>query len=295
MKIKDFYELVEQKKSPDASLLANLQYRIKKYPFFQPDIFIYLKCLYLSNSDIFYTELGRLAALVKDRKALFYYIMNDLYSQFQQKVEKKLTKNRTDQLISAFFSTLNEPENDSVLNDILINSNNILSTDYFSYLNSKGEDINSTSINYIPLEDLLETEDDLLLSPEIISNSMDQLEENELPVLKHQDIIDQFIAKAASEDSLRIQLDPSAYDEVDETDPDDLSDIHLSASNEELENDFFFTQTLANIYIKQKKYQRAYEIIKHLSLNYPEKSVYFADQLSFLAKVIKNTKNLNNK
>ena len=62
-----------------------------------------------------------------------------------------------------------------------------------------------------------------------------------------------------------------------------------NASDKELDDDIFFTQTLANIYIKQKKYNRAYEIIKRLSLNYPEKNTYFADQLSFLEKLIKNS------
>ena len=61
-------------------------------------------------------------------------------------------------------------------------------------------------------------------------------------------------------------------------------------NEEELTEDIFFTETLAKIYIKQKKYEKAYKIIKHLSLNYPKKNIYFADQLSFLEKLIINTK-----
>lgn len=45
-------------------------------------------------------------------------------------------------------------------------------------------------------------------------------------------------------------------------------------------------ESLAKIYIKQRRYERAFEIISNLSLNYPEKSVYFADQLRFLQKLI---------
>ena len=48
------------------------------------------------------------------------------------------------------------------------------------------------------------------------------------------------------------------------------------------------SQSLAKIFIKQGRYERAYEIISNLSLNYPEKSVYFADQLRFLEKLIIN-------
>ena len=50
----------------------------------------------------------------------------------------------------------------------------------------------------------------------------------------------------------------------------------------------FLTETLARIYIKQKKYDRALEIIRSLYLNFPEKSIYFADQLRFLEKLVRN-------
>jgi tetratricopeptide (TPR) repeat protein len=50
-----------------------------------------------------------------------------------------------------------------------------------------------------------------------------------------------------------------------------------------------FTETLARIYIKQKRYDRALEIIKSLYLKYPEKNSYFADQIRFLEKLIANT------
>ena len=48
------------------------------------------------------------------------------------------------------------------------------------------------------------------------------------------------------------------------------------------------SESLAKIFIKQGRYERAFEIISNLSLNYPEKSVYFADQLRFLEKLIIN-------
>ncbi len=42
--------------------------------------------------------------------------------------------------------------------------------------------------------------------------------------------------------------------------------------------------------ISERKYSEAIEILKHLNLNNPKKSVYFADQIRFLEKIIANTK-----
>lgn len=50
------------------------------------------------------------------------------------------------------------------------------------------------------------------------------------------------------------------------------------------------TLTLVKIYLKQKKYHRALEILKTLALNNPEKSVYFADQIRFLEKLLTHLK-----
>ena len=52
----------------------------------------------------------------------------------------------------------------------------------------------------------------------------------------------------------------------------------------------FYTESLAHIYIKQRKYERALEIIKCISLKNPEKNIYFADQIRFLEKLIINVK-----
>lgn len=46
------------------------------------------------------------------------------------------------------------------------------------------------------------------------------------------------------------------------------------------------SESLAKIYIKTHRYERAYEILSRLSLAFPEKSAYFADQLRFLRKLM---------
>ena len=52
--------------------------------------------------------------------------------------------------------------------------------------------------------------------------------------------------------------------------------------------DSSLSESLAKIYIRQKRYDKAFEIIHTLSLNNPKKSSYFADQLRFLRKLMLN-------
>ena len=60
-------------------------------------------------------------------------------------------------------------------------------------------------------------------------------------------------------------------------------------------DDSMLSESLAKIYIKQRKYSKAYEIIRNLSLNFPEKSIYFADQLRFLQKLMINQRYIQSK
>ena len=55
----------------------------------------------------------------------------------------------------------------------------------------------------------------------------------------------------------------------------------------EVERDDFITETLANIYIKQKLYEKAISAFTKLSLKYPEKNSYFANQIKKVEKLIK--------
>ena len=67
-----------------------------------------------------------------------------------------------------------------------------------------------------------------------------------------------------------------------------------SIDNPTQNDDSMLSESLAKMYISRHKYSQALEIIKQLSLKYPEKSIYFADQIRFLAKLVLN-ETLNDK
>ncbi|MCM1066717.1 MAG: hypothetical protein NC418_03975 [Muribaculaceae bacterium] len=57
-------------------------------------------------------------------------------------------------------------------------------------------------------------------------------------------------------------------------------------------DDTLLSESLAKIFIKQGRYERAYEIISGINLKFPKKSAYFADQLRFLQKLIMNRRRI---
>ena len=103
-------------------------------------------------------------------------------------------------------------------------------------------------------------------------------EKNSVPEMRGQSLIDDFLAG----DNERITLDLRGD-----------ADSQMAAVpvvEEQPAETSSFTETLANIYIKQGKYEKALEIIKRLCLEYPNKNRYFADQIRFLEKIIKHIK-----
>ena len=44
-------------------------------------------------------------------------------------------------------------------------------------------------------------------------------------------------------------------------------------AEEDIEDESYFTETLAKIYVKQQRYSKALEIIKKLNLKYPKKAL----------------------
>ena len=71
---------------------------------------------------------------------------------------------------------------------------------------------------------------------------------------------------------------------------DSPTEVSVEKEEKEEENEIL-TETLAGIYIKQGKFENAIKIIRQLSLKYPKKNRYFADQIRFLEKLIINNKN----
>lgn len=109
---------------------------------------------------------------------------------------------------------------------------------------------------------------------------------------KNDKLISDFIEKSRKEDE-KIPHVVTENQPVSEDEKNQLANQPITKP--QASNDSMLSESLAKIYIKQHKYSKALEIIMNLSLNFPEKSVYFADQMRFLKKliVIEQIKNKN--
>ena len=213
------------------------------YPYFQTARMLLTQNLYITDKNKFEEVLPKSAALCADRKQLFYLINREKYKDFLEKTSSRTSKDRTGEILDSYLDTFTSDSTE----ENVISTDSIISSDYMMYL-QEGE--HNEDLDYKDI------------SP------------NEL---KHQDIIDNFLEKAETNE---INLQPLQNENKKSTVPD-----------AESVGNSFLTETLAKIYIKQKKYEQALTIIQQLSLNFPKKSAYFADQIRFLELLILNEKN----
>ncbi|MCR4582813.1 MAG: tetratricopeptide repeat protein [Prevotella sp.] len=255
-------ELIQHPELMDRDTLYELRSMLALYPYFQTARLLMLQNLYLLHDPTFDEELRRAAVYITDRRVLFQLIEAPHY-QLSSLARQTATQ---------------QPEKDSEGPQAESASNRTLSL-IDTFLDSIPHEPQAegkhpkrkptpadAAIDYMAY--LLETEDTPL------DNTV------EVPQMKGQSLIEKFI----NHDKGRIQLpeEPTLHPTIDD-----------NGENDEIDTDeSYFTETLARIYIKQGRYSKALEIIRRLSLQFPKKNAYFADQIRFLEKlIINNNKN----
>ncbi len=261
--------------------LYELRTLVARYPYFQSVRLLYLKNLYLLHDVSFGAELRKAVLYVADKRSLFYLIEGENYKLNRNEQSVSILEkdepgiDRTLFLIDAFLSKMPDVQSQTSELDYTM--------DYTAYL--------------------------------LHDDKADDVVENKMRPLRGQDLIDGFLNKMnADEKNLpteQMNADKSQMDkdvllaDVSEESTSPLISMPISVNDDqaedeeeekgedcvvEREDDSYFTETLAKIYIKQHRYEKALEIIKKLSLNYPKKNAYFADQIRFLEKLIINAK-----
>ncbi len=249
-------KLIELINNPDMSLDAEwLKDITEQYPFFTLPIELALTRNSGLSDELRKEYLNRIALNTGDKDTLF----------------RLIDKNNAD--ISDFYPE--EEKQEAITTVAAIDT----FLDRYGNINPQEEEIlNNLIFNPTPDYAQLLAEEEEKSLPDLSETSGDDQDS----------LINAFIVKSKEQQGHF----PSTEEKVQEnTVPVDDSTV----SPPEVTDDSLLSESLAKIYIKQRKYSKAYEIISNLSLNFPEKSIYFADQLRFLRKLIIIQEFSNNK
>ena len=103
---------------------------------------------------------------------------------------------------------------------------------------------------------------------------------------KEDQLIDSFIAHSRKMEQETLEQAPSLDHHPNHDDIALVANDNVEVSTQN--DDSMLSESLAKVYIARGKYSRALEIIESINLNFPEKSIYFADQIRFLRKLVLN-------
>jgi tetratricopeptide (TPR) repeat protein len=255
----DIANLIQHPELLDRDTLYELRGLLALYPYYQSARLLLLQNLFLLHDPMFNEELRQAALYITDRKVIFSLVEAAHYQMPKaQKVQSEQTgqnENKEDRTIS-------------LIDDFL---GTIPEEERPDKKKKKRKPTPAdAAIDYVSY--LLETE-----------SEEDAEEDDATPQMKGQSLIDDFINN--DKGKIKLKEEPEYKPTIEDSVPED----------EKGDNESYFTETLAKIYIKQGRYEKALEIIQRLNLNYPKKNAYFADQMRFLEKLILNDKGKSNK
>lgn len=277
-------ELTHHPERMNRETLYELRRITAEHPYYQPARLLLLKNLYLLHDSSFDEELRRSAIYFTDRKVLFnlveaahYRLKRKSPQSFNNAPDRRAMaesnsdgESRTVSLIDNFLSTIPEEnemrekkeEGKTHRKPTAVDA----TTDYVAYL---------LSTDFVELD-----EQGSNTANETTTDNSDAEQAKtvaEQPKMKGGDLIDAFINKEGGKITLQDELEYTP-----ETEPEETED--------NMPADEFLTETLAGIYIKQKRYEKALEIMERINLTTTKKNRYFEDQKRFLKLLIANQK-----
>lgn len=233
----------------DRNTLYELRSLLALYPYFQTARLLMLQNLYLLHDTSFDEELRRASIYITDRKMIFQLVEAAHYQLRNAGMKPAVETPAAD-------------ENRTI--DLIDSFLDAIPQD--EEADQDGKQRRPTpadaAVDYVAY----------LLATETTEDSTPE----DSPQLKGQSLIDHFL----QEEQGRIQLSDLPQEETEER-------VNASEQGESVEEEYF-TETLARIYIRQGRYQKALDIIGRLSGQHPEKNIYFEDQMRFLEKLIIN-------
>ena len=291
MNVSDFIHILQNSNtilSPNQT--RELEGIIEEYPYFQAARALHLKGLKNLDSYKYNSALKVTAAHTADRDVLFDYITSKEFIQNniadaiagrgakledQEAVSEEIQPNPN---AASMLSESNEP----ALPQNLTDAEQILNPELFESRTSNKEVEKET-------EEIKESDSDLNLGKPIPFTKKEKHSFTEwLQLTSHTDEPQDTPEVDAMEELERkkkfelldkfIENNPKIVPK--ETNP----KVNIKESTK-IDKNELMTETLAKVYLEQKKYKKAIQAFKILSLKYPEKSGFFADQIQAVKKL----------
>ena len=248
-------ELIRHPELLGEDTLYGLRELVARYPYFQAARLLLLHNLFLLHDPTFGAELRRAAVFLPDRSVLFRMVEGDNYEIKRKPSRARGEKDapqgdRTQSLIDDFLSQTGEAAKETRRKPTAADA----MTDYTAFL--------------LQMDDA-EPEDGGAVSDGAEDRSAQ--------------LIDGFMEGGTSR--IRLPENPELVPEEPEPEMAGSGSAEEGTGGE----DGFLTMTLAKIYIKQGRYEKALDIMRKVGASSPKKQAYFADQVRFLLKLIVNS------
>jgi tetratricopeptide (TPR) repeat protein len=294
MNIAAYTYLLNKPDAVNSQQVIALEKILENFPYFQSARSLHLKGLYKQESFKYNQSLKNTAAYTADRTILFDLITSeqfvgiqkDLFEENQNHlleidvIDSKnvsLANNSQDSLTKSILSSINEAADNSVIEPT--NIENSLKTTIIDVVNETSPKTQIDTEIKPTIETTLElgkplhfTQNETHSFQEWLQLSkmkpIDRAENNNkesdkdtTPIQKQLDIIDKFIESNPKIPSLKTVI----------------ADTIPTVKTEE--TSYLMTETLAKVYLEQKKYSKAIQAYEILILKYPEKSSFFANRI----------------
>ena len=297
MNTSDFTYLLQHPQTLSAKQISNVRSILTDFPYFQSARAIYLKGLKDNESFKYNQELKTTAAYTTDRSVLFDFITSEEFLQNEISEQIKINDTNIKNI------TLNEIEDVSVRHSVIIDdalrkqikeTEPILDPKLFevkleepvAFKESSSEviEVDVNSIQSTTPEEILKIGRPLLFDKKEVHSFSEWLKITSFkPIIREEksNTIKETTAikKASPKDENFAAIDKFIAANPKISPIRQESSTHNIAKERMIQPESLMTETLARIYLEQKNYKKAIQAYKILSLKYPEKSGFFADQI----------------
>ena len=277
MNVTDYTFLINKPDAINERQTENLDHILNEFPYFQSARALRLKGLYNQNSFKYNYALKVTAAHTTDRTVLFDFITSDTFTAIQKGYYDKKIAELLDINVIDSETIISESVNKQI--------DSIESSIHFATATT--EDTNSKSVS-----EKLEIGKPLDFSANERHSFQEWLQLSRIQPIVREEHNTETSAPLNETQKKKLEL----IDKFIETNPKipTIKQGTVSNTNFDLnkeDHSMLMTETLAKVYLEQKKYQKAIQAYEILILKYPEKITFFADRISDIKILQQNNNN----